>query len=158
VLIQDMTREMSLSLIESSRYGRIACAKEGQPYVTPLSYAYSTGYLYCFSTVGTRIEWMRVNPLVCVEIEDLVSLEEWRTVVIFGLYHELTDTPEFYEERRRAYDLLAVGADWWNPGYAKTVRHGAERPLEPVYFRIAINEISGHQGIPDTQPKETIAD
>lgn len=148
MLIQDMTREESLSLLKSSRYGRIACAQNAQPYITPLSFVYSDDYLYCFATVGTRIAWMRTNPLVCVEIEALISHEEWRTVVIFGQYQELTDTPEFFEERRTAHDLLAVAPDWWNPGYAKTVRHGADRPLEPVYFRISTDEISGHQGIP----------
>ena len=148
MLIQDMTREMSLSLVQNIRFGRIACVKDSQPYITPLSFAYSDGYLYSFGTVGKRISWMRANPLVCVEVETIASREEWQTVVILGRYQELTDTPDFEETRVIAHDVLATDPDWWNPGYAKTIHQGTERNIEPVYFRISIDEISGHQGVP----------
>ena len=47
--------------------------------------------------------------------------------------------------RALAHDLLATAAAWWQPGYVKTLLHGEERPLEPIYFRISIDEPSGHQ-------------
>lgn len=58
------------------------------------------------------------------------------------------DMPEFHRTRLVAHDLLAKTAMWWEPGYAKTLHQGEERPLQPIYFRISISEISGHQGIP----------
>ena len=33
-------------------------------------------------------------------------------------------------------------------GYSKTVIEGKERPLKGVYFRISIDQITGHVGIP----------
>ena len=94
---------------------------------------------------------MRANPLVCVEVEKIVSREEWQTVVIFGRYEELPKTPEFSEARLAAHAVLsAKTAIWWEPGYVKTLLQGAERPLQPIYFRILIDEISGHQGIADS--------
>ena len=50
--------------------------------------------------------------------------------------------------RALAHDLLAKAAAWWEPGYVKTLLHGKERPLEPIYFRISIDELSGHQARP----------
>lgn len=147
VLIQDMTREMSIYLLKSTHVGHLACAQGPQPYVTPFSFAYHENFIYSFATVGKKIEWMRANPLVCVEVEKIVSREEWQTVVIFGRYQELPETPEFYNERLVAHDLLARTAAWWEPGYVKTLHHGVGRPFHPIYFRILINEISGHQGI-----------
>jgi nitroimidazol reductase NimA-like FMN-containing flavoprotein (pyridoxamine 5'-phosphate oxidase superfamily) len=43
---------------------------------------------------------------------------------------------------------LAKTAMWWEPGYTKTLHKGEERPLQPIYFRISISEITGHQGLP----------
>ena len=40
---------------------------------------------------------------------------------------------------------MAKAAAWWEPGYVRTLLHGEERPLEPIYFRISISELSGHQ-------------
>lgn len=105
-----MTREMAINLLKGSRLGYIACAQDSQPYVTPFSFAYHEGFIYSFATVGRKIEWMRGNPLVCVEAGEIVSREEWRTVVIFGRYQELPQTPEFHEARVLAHDLLATTA------------------------------------------------
>ena len=155
MLIQDMTQEMNIALLKGAYVGRIACAKGFQPYITPFSFVYHEGCIYSFATVGRRIEWMRANPLVCVEAEKIVSRQEWQTVVIFGRYQELTKSPEFSKAQVLAHDLLSMAAAWWEPGYVKTLHDGAERPLQPVYFRILIDEISGHQGIPCRHPVES---
>jgi nitroimidazol reductase NimA-like FMN-containing flavoprotein (pyridoxamine 5'-phosphate oxidase superfamily) len=147
VLIQDMTREMCVDLLKRTHVGRLGCAKDSQPYVIPTSFAYYREFIYSFATIGKKIEWMRVNPLVCVEADEIVSRHEWQTVVIFGRYEELPDTPDFHRTRVLAHELLEKTAMWWEPGYVKTLNSGKERPLQPIYFRISISEISGHQGL-----------
>jgi hypothetical protein len=150
MLIHDMTRQSSIDLLARMRLGRLACAHEGQPYITPMYCAYGDNCLYSFSTLGQRITWMRANPLVCVEIEELVSPWEWATVIVFGRYEELPDTHEYGPHRERAHDLLHKQPMWWEPGYVKTVLGGKTRPMQPVYFRIHIDQISGHRGVRDT--------
>ena len=148
MLIQEMTREMNLSLLNRSHIGRLGCSQGSQPYVVPIAFAYHREHLYSFSTIGRKIEWMRANPLVCVEVEEILSRQRWQTVIIFGRYEELADTPELYETRVFAHDVLAGTPVWWEPGYVKTLLQGEERPLQPIYFRISIGELSGHQGLP----------
>jgi uncharacterized protein len=148
MLIQSMTRQASNEILERAKLGRLGCAHEGQPYVTPILFAYSGNHLYSFSTLGQKVEWMRTNPLVCLEVEEITSREDWATVIVFGRYEELPDTPAYEADRKRAYDLLQRRPAWWEPGFVKTVLDGKERPLEPVYFRIAIDTVNGHRGIP----------
>ena len=148
MLIQDMTREMSIDLLKRAHIGRLGCVQGLQPYVVPISFAYHQQFIYSFTTVGQKIEWMRANPLVCVEVDEIVSRHEWQTVVIFGRYQELPDTPECCGIRVVAHDLLAKTAMWWEPGYAMTLHRGEERPLQPIYFRVSIRRISGRQGLP----------
>jgi uncharacterized protein len=147
--IQEVGREKCLELLAHLRLGRIACAEEAQPYVVPFYFAYDDGYLYSFSTVGQKIWWMRGNPLVCVQTDEIVSLEEWVSLVIFGRYQELPDTPESKPERDLAYGLLQRKEIWWEPGYSKTIVRGTERPMLPVYFRIQIVQITGHHTAPE---------
>ena len=47
-----------------------------------------------FATLGQKIEWMRQNPLVCLEIDELMTDGQWASVVVFGQYEELPNTPE----------------------------------------------------------------
>jgi nitroimidazol reductase NimA-like FMN-containing flavoprotein (pyridoxamine 5'-phosphate oxidase superfamily) len=144
-----MTRNQCGEFLNSAYIGHIACTEGEQSYVTPFSFAYEEPFLYCFGTVGKRILWMRANPLVCVEVDSIVSREEWRTVVIQGRYEELPNTPQHYKEIDTAHDLLAKSAVWWEPGYSKTIRAGGERTIDFVWFKVSIVEISGHQAIPD---------
>ena len=111
--------------------------------------AYEDNFIYSFSTLGQKISWMRVNPLVCLEADELVSPQDWATVVVLGKYEELPDTPRCEGSRKRAYDLLQRRPVWWEPGYVKTLLNEQTRPMEFVYFRIRIDQISGHRGAPD---------
>jgi len=147
LLIQDMPHKTIIDLLKAARVGHIACAQGAQPYITPFSFVYHDGFIYSFGTVGKRIEWMRANPLVCVEVDRIVNQREWQAVVIFGRYHELPKSEEFYDARLLAHDVLATNPTWWEPGYVRTVHGGVERPLEPVYFRIEIAEMTGREGI-----------
>ena len=149
MLVHDMTRQMSLDLVSSNNMGRIACAHNAQPYVTPFSFVYHDSYIYSFATVGRRVEWMRANPLVCVEVDRIVSREEWQTVVIFGRFEELHETRKLPDLQKFAHELLSKTAGWWEPGFVKTLHWGVERRLEAVYFRISIDEITGRQALAD---------
>ena len=154
MLIQELTRQASLDLLARTHLGRLACAKGNQPYVVPVYFAYANEYLYGFSTIGQKIEWMRANPLVCVEAAEVVSPEQWVSVIVFGRYEELPDTPEWQSARRFAHTLLKRKAVWWEPAYAKTILHGTQRPLAPVFYRIHGVQITGHRATPEpvTQP------
>ena len=147
--IEELTRKASLDFLAGSRLGRLACANQSQPYVTPFYFAYHDQWIYSFSTVGRKIEWLRANPLACVEVDDTKNFEEWTSVVVSGWYMELTKTVEGQALRDFAYKLLQQHKLWWEPGYARTVIHGAPRPLEPVYYRLSIDEISGHRATPN---------
>jgi len=149
VLIQELTRPASLDLLARTRFGRLACAQGTQPYVVPFYFVYDNDYLYSFSTVGQKIEWMRANPLVCVEADEVVSPEQWTSVIVLGRYEELLDTPEYRDVRAFAHTLLKRHAVWWEPAYAKTIRPGTQRPLVPVIYRIHGLQITGHRAIPD---------
>jgi uncharacterized protein len=171
VLIQELTREASLDLLARMHLGRLACARGNQPYVVPFYFAYDNNYLYSFSMVGQKIEWMRANPLVCVETEEIVSPRQWTSVVIFGRYEELLDseadrarrnqpprpvsrsiseTPERPSTRDFAYNLLRQNAIWWEPGSVKTGHRDTDLPPVPLYYRIQIVQITGHRGAPDS--------
>lgn len=154
--IHDMTRQESLDLLARARIARLACALEGQPYITPMSCAYGDNCLYSFSRVGQKIAWMRANPLVCVEVDELVSAQDWATVVVLGTYEELTDTLQDRAGRQRAFELLQKKPVWWEPGGVTTASQAVERSAEFTYFRIRIDQISGHRGVPDTDEESTV--
>lgn len=130
--------------------GRLACARDNQPYAVPFNFVYDTKeYLYAFSTLGQKIEWMRANPLVCVEVDSIKQQNDWTTIVILGQYEELPSTKEFAAERTYAYELLSRRPSWWQPAYVAGTHRTPSENAEPIYFRIRISQMTGHRAFVD---------
>lgn len=148
MLIESMTRQASIELLKRARVARLGYVHEGQPYIVPMLFAYNVDYLYSFSTEGQKIAWMRADPRGCVEVDDLVTSQEWETVIVLGRFEELPPTEENETWRSYAHALIQRRPVWWEPGFVKTIVDGKERPLETLYFRIRIDQISGRRGTP----------
>jgi hypothetical protein len=132
-------------------YGRLACASNNRPYIVPLYFSYDADRLCCFSTVGRKIEWMRLNPLVCVQVEEIRGHDEWMSVVIFGKYVEIPNGPEFAKSREDIRSLLKKRSLWWQSGYTASQIRRKPKPPSPVFFYIGIEEITGLRATPDTK-------
>ncbi|RUM95964.1 pyridoxamine 5'-phosphate oxidase family protein [Pseudaminobacter arsenicus] len=144
-------RIRSLSTLECTevlnlnRLGRLGCAKDGRPYVVPFYFAHDDNYLYAFSMVGKKIEWMRLNPRVSVLVEEHVQGREWKSVIVDGRYEELPDRIGHIRERDHAWSLLSRHFDWWEPGSLKLVTPPLSDHSDHVFFRIWIEQLSGRE-------------
>jgi uncharacterized protein len=143
--IEELSKEMSISLLSKLRFGRLACTKDSQPYVVPIFYVFHDGYLYSFSTLGRKVDWMRVNPLVCLQVDEIKTAQEWSSVVVFGRYEELPDNPEVKPVRALAHQLLQERKIWWEPGLTKEIMESHEGPLLPLFYRIFVERLTGRR-------------
>jgi nitroimidazol reductase NimA-like FMN-containing flavoprotein (pyridoxamine 5'-phosphate oxidase superfamily) len=149
MIIEEMSKSDCLRTLADARFGRLGCARENQPYVVPIYFAFRDPYLYSFTTLGQKVQWMRANPLVCVELDEVDDCDKWTSIVIFGRYQELPDNPEWNQERLRAHTLLQEHIGWWEPGCAGRAQLSPKQELEPVFFRIHIRDVTGRRAKPD---------
>ena len=148
MIVKEMTRQECVALLSECRLGRLACARDNRPYVVPISYAFADNHLYGFSLVGQKIEWMRTNPLVCVQVDQFAQHREWQSVVIYGRYEELSEEGRWVSERFRAWSLLqAKQANWWEPGSLKPGLRTAAKAPPHLFYRIKIESMTGRQAI-----------
>ena len=187
MVIHELGREECLRVLAGARLARLACARENQPYVVPVYLAYHQRLgddpcLYGFTTPGQKIEWMRANPLVCVEVDEVAAYDQWVSVIALGRYEELPEAPAGDEGRRpalghprpvgkaapetggrgderlQAWQVLKALPVWWQPGgvaWAARAHRTPAEPFVPVYYRIRIDRVTGHEAIRDA--KDAIA-
>jgi uncharacterized protein len=149
MFIHEMSDIECLRVLQSATIGRLACARDNQPYVIPIHFVFDGSYLYGFTTVGQKIEWMRANPLVCFELDEVISNDQWVSIVVFGRYEELPDTPECQCARVHAHELLQKRAMWWEPAYISQHHRDQPHSLTPIFYRIHIQEMTGHRATPE---------
>ena len=149
MFIQEMTFIECCTALEKANVGRLACVHDGQPYAVPINFAFDGTYLYGFTTLGQKVEWMRANPLVCLEVDEVISESQWMSIVVFGQYEELPDLPNYEHARRRALSLLQKRAMWWEPAYISQEHRDQPHSLTPIFYRIHIKKITGHRATSD---------
>jgi uncharacterized protein len=145
MVIHDVTAQACRELLGRTNLARLACAREDQPYIVPvfLYFDQDADCLYGFAFRGQKVEWMRANPKVCVEVEEIVDQHHWTTVLVFGRYEEIGDSSEEYDARRRATELFQQQPRWWLPGAARV--GGTSEHSTPVLYRIRIDSVSGRR-------------
>ena len=149
MFIHEMTDEQCRHALQQACTGRLGCARDNQPYVVPIHFAFDGICVYGFTTLGQKIEWMRSNPLVCLEVDEEISDRQWTSIIIFGRYEELPHTPEHLAERTRAHAFLQKRALWWEPAYISQAHRDQPHSLTPIFYRIHIDSMTGHRATAD---------
>jgi nitroimidazol reductase NimA-like FMN-containing flavoprotein (pyridoxamine 5'-phosphate oxidase superfamily) len=130
-------------VLRSENIGRLGCIASGWPYVVPITYVYDGGTVYAHSAEGLKLRAMRENPRVCLEIEQLRSMANWRTVLVRGRFEEL-----FSDEEERALTLLTTRLDRMETSAtARLVQHEdivhREGLRRPILFCIRVEDRTG---------------
>ena len=72
------------NVIRQQLIGRLGCYADGRVYVVPVSYAYDGEFIYAFSREGMKVDMMRKNPQVCLQIDNMNNMDNWESVIIWG--------------------------------------------------------------------------
>jgi nitroimidazol reductase NimA-like FMN-containing flavoprotein (pyridoxamine 5'-phosphate oxidase superfamily) len=140
--IQEMSAQECRKFLAGSSFGRLGCALNNQPYVVPIQFAFEQDYVYSFGTFGQKIEWMRVNPKVCLLVDKVSGQFDWVSVIGLGSYEELVE-PRYEHERAHARKLLDTHERWWLNALAERQLKSGEELIAPIFFRIRMESISG---------------
>jgi uncharacterized protein len=155
MLILELTNQECVETLTRLNIGRLGCSRDNQPYVVSFNFAHHEQRLYSVAALGQKIEWMRTNPLVCVEADERVDHYHWTSVVLQGRYEELPDRPQWSAERELAHALLQRRAMWWERACVRETDLVAVEQVIPIYYRIHIDRVTGRRATPD--PSEAVA-
>ncbi|ASY56616.1 MULTISPECIES: pyridoxamine 5'-phosphate oxidase family protein [Sinorhizobium] len=149
MFIKEMSRHECSSVIQAGHLARLACCNEGRPYVVPITYAFTGNCIYCFSMPGQKIDWMRANPHVCLQVDEFSGERQWKSVLVFGRYQELPSEGRWQRECVHAWSLLEARPNWWEPGGLKPAPQAVAGSSPHVFFCVDIEDMTGraaHEG------------
>jgi len=144
-----MTEAECRAFLASASLGRLGCSLDSQPYVVPIYFAYEPGYIYILSTLGRKIEWMRANPKVCVEADEIANESQWISVIASGRYQELPE-PQYTGERKHAEKLLGKRYRWWQNALGERQLRLGDDLIAPLFFRICIDSMTGLRAVDES--------
>ncbi len=125
------------NLIARGKIGRLGCVDNGEPYVVPVNYLFEDGSIYSHSLPGRKIDAMRTNSRVCLQVDEIASDFVWRSVIAYGNFEEI----RVPSDRRSILSKLLVRFPLLTPVESIMARD-ASAP-DSIVFRIIVDRITG---------------
>jgi uncharacterized protein len=145
-----MSQQECKELLKRVSIGRLGCSLDDQPYVVPVGFSYEPDYIYIFSTLGKKIKWMRKNPKVCLQADEIGNRSNWLSVIVTGTYLELRE-PQYTAQLEHALEQLEQYSEWWRNPLAQRREQTRDLSIETVFFRIDIESMSGLRTMPEAE-------
>lgn len=144
-MLGELNHDQIEKLLHQELIGRIGCSANGITYVVPVTYAYDGRFIYSHSKEGKKIQLMRLNPIVCFEVDRMEHLYKWQSVICHGTFEELHDN-----DRKMGLQLLinrmheVQVSETAMPVHHATEGHQNDAgPYKAIVFRIELKEKTG---------------
>ncbi len=89
-MLGTLNEEQIDHVLRNGTVGRIGVHGDDRTYVVPVTYVYDGDAIYGHSAEGLKVRMMRANPEVCFEVEEIENMANWRSVIAWGRYEELS--------------------------------------------------------------------
>jgi hypothetical protein len=125
----------SLAILREGSLGRLGCIADGAPYVVPVNYLFDGQDVYIHSLPGRKIDALRANPRVCLQVDEIEDAYHWRSVIAYGIYEEVSGEKTREEILVKLFGRL--------PNMTPVESRLAKGLKETIVFRIKVDEITG---------------
>jgi nitroimidazol reductase NimA-like FMN-containing flavoprotein (pyridoxamine 5'-phosphate oxidase superfamily) len=76
-------------ILKNGCFGHLGCQNNKEVYVVPITYAFLENTIYSHSKKGKKIEMMRANPNICIQVEKVTDVFHWKSIIAWGRFEEL---------------------------------------------------------------------
>jgi len=133
------------NLLTMQAVGRIGYSDGKKSYITPVTYAFDGKYIYGQTNEGLKLDVMRRNPFVCFEVDSMLNMANWESVIAWGHFEELEDQ-EAIKAREYLYNRIL---DLLTSSTVHLHEHASAHDLKEtnrikrIMYRIRITEKTG---------------
>jgi len=146
----ELTNTQINNILSSQVVGRLACTDGNRPYIVPVTFAFDGEYIYGQTNEGTKLKILRKNPNVCFEVDMLIDIWNWQSVIIYGKFEEL-----FNDQAEKAKAILVRRV--FPMMTSSSIHHHYEREtngngngipddearFKSIFYRIKLSKVTG---------------
>lgn len=127
--------------------GHLAYVHLNRPYIIPMTYYFNEkeNVLICYSGEGHKINAMRKNNSISLEVAEIDSVTNWKSVVAHGSYKELKGIDA--KSQLHIFSLgvkeIILAKERKDVNYINEFSAKIYKEEIPIVFLIKIEEISG---------------
>ena len=147
--MKELTQEECLALLAGNYIGRMAYISKGRAEIIPITYYFDPEQhaVISYSGEGTKIEAMRQNRSVSFQVDEINTLDQWRSVLLYGTYEELSGMDAKYQLHKFSEGVkkAILKKEKTNLQFISEFSSKADSNGTPIVYRIKITEVHGKQ-------------
>lgn len=148
-MITNLDEKVCFEILDNNCIGHLAYVYNNSPYIVPITYYYDKKNLkiICYSSEGHKTNALRENNLVALEVSDITSINQWKSILVKGIFEESKGTNAKNELHR------------FSDGVKKLIKQNDNEELHfisefsgksnsealPIVFHINLHEITGKE-------------
>lgn len=155
--ISEISRAEIDTILTRNHVGRIAFSFHDRVDIEPIHYVYKDGWIYGRTSEGSKLDTIAHHRWVAFEVDEVVAIFEWRSVVVKGAFYVMkaqpSPQPVTTDTAAREDPAFAHGVDLLRSFFPDTLLASDPTPFRYTVFRIHLDEVTGREarpGVPST--------
>ena len=145
--IKNLEIDECLKVLGNNYIGRIAFIKSAHPYITPVTYFHDAEEkcILSYSAEGIKIDAMRNYNNVAFQVDEIKSIQNWKSVLIHGTFEELqgSTAKQYLHKFAQGVQEAISKNDKNSPKFISDFSSRLSQRKIPIVYRIHIRDISG---------------
>lgn len=146
-MYKDLETKDNLFVLENNYLGHLAYVYEDMPFVVPITYFYDheSNAIICYSGEGHKMNAMRKNNRVALNVVDVNALTKWKSVMIHGTFEQLfgSDAKAYLHTFSLGIKKLAIEKEMKSLSFISEFSSKSVGENLPMIFVIKIDAITG---------------
>jgi nitroimidazol reductase NimA-like FMN-containing flavoprotein (pyridoxamine 5'-phosphate oxidase superfamily) len=146
-MIGNLELSACLKVLANQYTGHLAFISGKSPYVVPITYFHDVAEkcILSYSAIGHKIEAMRKYNEVALQVEDINSIQKWRSVLIHGHFEELNGSTakKYLHKFAEGVQETINRTKGDKPRFIQDFSSRLQRGKLPIVYRIHITDITG---------------
>jgi uncharacterized protein len=138
--LRELMPEEIRAVLDRNRVARLAYSYRDQVGIMPVHYVMAEDWLYGRTSTGEKLEAIRHNWRVALEVDEIDDLFDWRSVVVKGGFFLLS--PDRSPEDRDQWEL---GLEQVRRLVPETFTAADPTPERTTLFRVALQDVTGRE-------------
>ena len=146
-MIKNLVQKEINYILENNYIGHLGYIYQGKPFVIPITYFFDikNNCIICYSGDGHKINAMRKNNAVSLQVADIDSVNNWRSVLVHGIFeqHFGSDAKAYLHQFSLGVKDIITEKAHIKPNYISEFSSKIYKGDIPIVFLIKIEDITG---------------
>ena len=148
-MITNLKKQQCLKILDTNYIGHMAYVYQDSPFIIPITYYYDKENINIigYSGEGHKTKALRLNNTVALEVSEITSVNDWKSVLVHGTFNELSgpDAKHYLHQFSLGVKKLIVEKENKDVNFIREFSSKINFESIPIVYRINIHEITGKE-------------